>query len=459
MQTHAERNHGTPGNADLKRQRGGASTLNIVSNRPEAIAQRKLQEMAKDSPQVQRLKAAQDMADASPQVQQAMGLVPQPKPFGSMSGKTAQLEIAPEEEELLQGKFQTLQRQSLEEEEPLQGKFDSIQRMEPEEEELQMKQGVRSGSATQLEADPAPGSNDTGLPDSLKSGIESLSGMSMDNVKVHYNSAQPAQLNALAYAQGTDIHVAPGQEQHLPHEAWHVVQQAQGRVKPTVQMKDGVPVNDDAGLEHEADVMGAKALVQGVPESGEPKSAEPRPGKRLLTPAATPKRSGGAREVTQRRIKLNGQDVVLGDLLKKVDDEKARLVLANWGWSPMEHDFVAGSPKAAEAKLFSAVESAKTQEVNPPDLYRAANLKFLTKAGGRLPTLYFSSGNHSGRIRQQHGSGPAVIDQMTSSRASQIWTSTMGRQQRRGKQTRSSPSMWPNTTVRSIRPQAVSIWR
>jgi hypothetical protein len=102
--------------------------------------------------------------------------------------------------------------------------------------------------------------NNTGLPDNLKSGIENLSGMSMDNVKVHYNSAKPAQLNALAYAQGTDIHVASGQEQHLPHEAWHVVQQAQGRVKPTMQMKGGVPVNDDVGLEKEADVMGAKAM-------------------------------------------------------------------------------------------------------------------------------------------------------------------------------------------------------
>ena len=109
-------------------------------------------------------------------------------------------------------------------------------------------------------ATPEPKPNNTGLPDGLKSGVESLSGMSLDNVKVHYNSSQPAQLNALAYAQGTDIHVAPGQEQHLPHEAWHIVQQAQGRVKPTMQMTDGVPVNDDAGLEHEADAMGAKAL-------------------------------------------------------------------------------------------------------------------------------------------------------------------------------------------------------
>jgi hypothetical protein len=102
--------------------------------------------------------------------------------------------------------------------------------------------------------------NNTGLPDNLKSGIENLSGMSMDSVKVHYNSSQPASLNALAYAQGTDIHIAPGQEKHLPHEAWHVVQQAQGRVKPTKQMKSGAKINDDSGLEREADVMGAKAL-------------------------------------------------------------------------------------------------------------------------------------------------------------------------------------------------------
>jgi len=102
--------------------------------------------------------------------------------------------------------------------------------------------------------------NNTGLPENLKSGIENLSGHSMDDVKVHYNSDKPAQLNAHAYAQGADIHIASGQEKHLPHEAWHVVQQKQGRVKPTLQMKGKVNVNDDKGLEKEADVMGAKAV-------------------------------------------------------------------------------------------------------------------------------------------------------------------------------------------------------
>jgi hypothetical protein len=97
-----------------------------------------------------------------------------------------------------------------------------------------------------------------GLPSGLQSGIEGLSGIAMDDVRVHYNSSKPAQLNAHAYAQGTDIHLGPGQERHLAHEAWHVVQQKQGRVKPTLQTK-GVAINDDVSLEREADTMGERA--------------------------------------------------------------------------------------------------------------------------------------------------------------------------------------------------------
>lgn len=103
--------------------------------------------------------------------------------------------------------------------------------------------------------------NHTGLPDTLKAGVESLSGMRMDHVRVHFNSDKPAQLNAHAYAQGNEIRVGPGQERHLAHEAWHVVQQMQGRVRPTMQMKGAQAVNDDRGLEAEADAMGARALA------------------------------------------------------------------------------------------------------------------------------------------------------------------------------------------------------
>ncbi|MFK7887713.1 MAG: DUF4157 domain-containing protein [Gammaproteobacteria bacterium] len=114
--------------------------------------------------------------------------------------------------------------------------------------------------AAQQHLPSQPLTNKTGLPDNLKSGIERLSGMALDDVRVHRNSTKPAQLQAHAYAQGTDIHLGPGQEKHLPHETWHVAQQKQGRVRPTLQLKGTTPINDDASLEREADVMGARAM-------------------------------------------------------------------------------------------------------------------------------------------------------------------------------------------------------
>ncbi|MBD2299588.1 DUF4157 domain-containing protein [Nostoc sp. FACHB-190] len=115
--------------------------------------------------------------------------------------------------------------------------------------------------------------NNTGLPDNLKTGVENLSGMGMDDVKVHYNSSEPPKFQAAAYTQGTDIHVAPGQEKHLPHEAWHVVQQKQGRVKPSIQLK-GISANVDSTLEKEADVMGAKANSVGSVMSRLPSASQ-----------------------------------------------------------------------------------------------------------------------------------------------------------------------------------------
>lgn len=101
-------------------------------------------------------------------------------------------------------------------------------------------------------------SNKTGMPNQLKSGVENLSGVSLDDVKVHYNSSKPIQLQAFAYTQGKDIFLGPNQEKHLAHEAWHVAQQKQGRVQPTTYT-DGFAVNDAPALEREADVMGNKA--------------------------------------------------------------------------------------------------------------------------------------------------------------------------------------------------------
>lgn len=199
MNTHADKTQENKSqsvaNEVSQMQSVGESTFQFVDNRPEAIAQRKLQEMANNSPRVLQLRSFQEMANNSPQAKQATQL------------------------QAMLDNYSAQQQQSIQKKE-----------------------------------------NNTGLPDNLKSGIENLSGYSMDDVNVHYNSDKPAQLQAHAYAQGTDIHLASGQQKHLPHEAWHVVQQKQGRVKPTLQMKGKANINDDIGLEKEADVIGAKAL-------------------------------------------------------------------------------------------------------------------------------------------------------------------------------------------------------
>lgn len=102
------------------------------------------------------------------------------------------------------------------------------------------------------------------LPDGVKRGVEALAGFSLDNVVVHHSGPESGKLVAKAFAGGAQIHLAPGQEQHQPHEAWHVVQQQPGRVQPSGKMvgqqADGPSINDDPGLENEADIMGARAL-------------------------------------------------------------------------------------------------------------------------------------------------------------------------------------------------------
>lgn len=93
----------------------------------------------------------------------------------------------------------------------------------------------------------------TGIPKQMKLEFEERSGASLDDVRVQYNSGRPAQLQALAYTQGSRIYIAPGQEQHLRHELVHVIQQKQGRVQATAYV-NGMAVNDEEQLEREADL-------------------------------------------------------------------------------------------------------------------------------------------------------------------------------------------------------------
>jgi hypothetical protein len=218
MNTYADKAAETKGtsiaNSSPTRQGNGRASSQFSDKRPEAAALMKMQELADNSPRVSQLRSLQELANNSRQAKQATQFqaladprAPLPIQHKIANGIAQRAQEATEDDELIQAKTQTAQRQ-------------------PNE----------PGS------EPRP--NNTGLPDNLKAGIEALSDLSLDNAKVHYNSTQSAQLNALAYAQGSDIHLAPGQDRHLPREALHADQQKQGRVRSTLQLK-GIEVSYD----------------------------------------------------------------------------------------------------------------------------------------------------------------------------------------------------------------------
>jgi Domain of unknown function (DUF4157) len=290
----------------------------MLNNSPRMLTQRKLADDIGNGPRMVELGALSDMINGNPRM-------------AAQRGKFARLEAAT---------------------------------AHPQKEGQASQGPARPTPPAPVQLRPASASlrNDTGLPDTLKSGLESLSGISMDQVRVHYNSPQPAQLDAFAFAQGADIHVAPRQERHLPHEAWHVVQQAQGRVRPTATMRAGVALNDDKSLEEEADRMGARALRSApsrpaAAAQSSPGPPPPRPDAEDAAPRqlrAAP-RIGGA-GIVQRSI---GFEYELGNVqtyAKDVNGAKVRLakrhVLANPGqFEVTADDPPTGSPPGAMSDL------------------------------------------------------------------------------------------------------------
>jgi hypothetical protein len=101
-------------------------------------------------------------------------------------------------------------------------------------------------------------------------------GADFSGVNVHTNSQQAESVGALAYTQGNDVHFAPNQFKPntqegaslLGHELAHVKQQQEGRVQANSSV-NGMPLNDNASLEHEADAMGAKAIQRKSEEEEE----------------------------------------------------------------------------------------------------------------------------------------------------------------------------------------------
>ena len=87
------------------------------------------------------------------------------------------------------------------------------------------------------------------LPPSLQERMEEKLKMQFGDVRVHYNSDRPAEFGARAFTKGNQIYIAQGQEDTLEHELGHVVQQKQGRVHATGNIR-GKLINEDESLEN-----------------------------------------------------------------------------------------------------------------------------------------------------------------------------------------------------------------
>ncbi|MBD5148521.1 MAG: DUF4157 domain-containing protein [Oscillibacter sp.] len=112
--------------------------------------------------------------------------------------------------------------------------------------------------------------NLTGIPAQTKWDLESRSGLSLDDVRVHYHSDEPAKLGALAYTQAAQVYIGPGQEGYLRHELGHVVQQKLGLVRPNERVPGGPALNTEESLERQADAIGAGAYFRPMPDAGVP---------------------------------------------------------------------------------------------------------------------------------------------------------------------------------------------
>ncbi len=173
---------------------------------------------------------------------------------------------------------------------------------------------------------------DLGLPRSLKASMEELSGIDLTDVQVHYNSDKPARLQAHAFAEGNHIYLAPGQEAHLAHEAWHTVQQRQGRVQSTTKAHDGTNINDNPTLEKEADEMGLKAQSLATAE------------KRLRPQANSETGSQSAPSGLVQRVKIIGKDGKPIDFNTLANFSVAKLIAftdehLDWADSLQQHEF------------------------------------------------------------------------------------------------------------------------
>lgn len=210
--------------------------------------------------------------------------------------------------------------------------------------------------------------NNTGIPDDLKTTIEALSGLSLDQVKVHYNSDKPELMNAHAYTEGFNIYIAPGQEKHLAHELWHVVQQMRKEVSKEIPLQQNKSANESKNLENRAEKDGQKALkLAKVPD---------------LLPQKTVEKRDISKEVVQR-VKKEATSHYGTFSIDDHDynfekDEGSKILNLDLDFLPNEN---------AKATKVGLVQVVKARDDNKPAALEPNQKKKMTKNGSHVDQL------------------------------------------------------------------------
>lgn len=232
--------------------------------------------------------------------------------------------------------------------------------------------------------------NQTGIPTQMKQQYEQLSHFSFDDVRVHYNSDKPAQLQALAYTQGSHVYIGPGQEQHLGHELGHVVQQKQGLVRPTTVVA-GLPLNDNRQLESQADNLHSfaesLALLPVNPQVGNiVQRHEADPYTRQAEPE--PKAGMTAHHIIPREL-LDGSYDTLNSLIGVLRQEVDTQIGGNFSKDKVER----------LAAVAERCDDAKKEAGNLLDEQQDSMIKYSGNAVSDLTWLI--QGNHQWRLLLQ----------------------------------------------------------
>ena len=105
------------------------------------------------------------------------------------------------------------------------------------------------------------------LPNKLLFAAKSLTGLSLENVDVIYDSPKTEQYQSDGFVKNNEIHLAKGNKGLIGHETWHMIQRIQNRVRTGEKTNPHFTINKNKNLENEAHIMGDKLMRMNIGSS------------------------------------------------------------------------------------------------------------------------------------------------------------------------------------------------